>query len=255
MTSMPDGVLPHWVFPVVAAPFIGSFLGVLITRLPIGKPLVSARSVCDRCGTQLAVSELIPLFSFFRLRGRCSHCGGRISGLHPAIELAALGIAIWAAATLPGPWLGPGSVLGWGLLTLAWIDVRHWLLPDALTWPLLGLGLVTVAVMTPDALIEHIAAAGVGGGALAFVAVTYRWTREHEGLGWGDTKLLATGGAWVGLEGVAWTLVLAACGGLLFALGLVICGHRIDRTTAMPFGPFLAGAIWLVFLYGPTILG
>jgi leader peptidase (prepilin peptidase)/N-methyltransferase len=112
--------------PIIVAPFIGSFLGVLIRRLPAGEPVAMARSACAACGRRLGARDLVPLVSFLLLRGRCRICGAPIGWFHPAIELAALGVALWAALTQDAPGLVWAScVLGWTLLALGWIDVEH----------------------------------------------------------------------------------------------------------------------------------
>ena len=113
---------PSW-GPILAAPFIGSFLGVLILRLPAAEPVVFARSVCPHCGTRLSGWDLVPVASYVFLRGHCRHCGQSIGPLHLLVELAAIAVAVWAALAEPDPgWVWIDCALGWTLLTLAWID-------------------------------------------------------------------------------------------------------------------------------------
>ena len=122
----------HWLILLLAAPFIGSFLALLIVRLPAGAPVVSGRSRCPSCGNTLAALDLVPLLSWLISRGRCRHCGEPVSRLYPGIEIAALVIAAWSLAVLPG-WLAwAGAAFGWVLLVLSLIDARDFLLPDAL---------------------------------------------------------------------------------------------------------------------------
>jgi leader peptidase (prepilin peptidase)/N-methyltransferase len=234
---------------LLVAPFIGSFLGVVITRLPQGRPVVLSRSVCDHCATPLGVRDLVPLVSHVTHRGRCRHCGGAIAPEHVAVELAAIAIVLAAAAVEPDPaalWLD--CALGWSLLTLAWIDWQCMRLPDSLTLPLLLAGLGVTAVQQPDALTDHATAAAVAYLALRGLAVAYRRLRGRDGLGAGDAKLLAAAGAWLGLAPLPWVLLFAASGGLLAALVFACMGRRIEAGTALPFGPWLALALWLLWL-------
>src|ERR1700746_2089272 len=141
------------VLPV--APFVGSFLGVVVRRLPQRSAIVWARSRCEWCGAQLAARDLVPLVSWFATRGRCRFCCHPLGWFYPGIELASLAVA-FAAVLLDGghgAWLD--CLLGWGLLTLAWIDVRCWQLPDALTLPLIIVGLAAAGIFDPEQLTER----------------------------------------------------------------------------------------------------
>ncbi len=234
---------------VILAPIVGSFLGVLARRLPRGESIVRPRSHCDSCGATLGPAELIPIASFLWSRGACRHCRAPISRDHLAIELAATLVPAIALAALPWAGWAPlvaASVLGWTLLALAAIDLTHWTLPDVLTLPLLAGGLLATAVLDPASLLDHSAAAVLGGGGLALVAVTYRRLRGRDGLGYGDVKLLAAGGAWDGVASLPTILVGAAVAGLLLAV--LRHGWRLERTIAVPFGPPLCLAIWAAFL-------
>src|SRR5262249_32596517 len=114
---------PLQLMPLLAAPFIGSFIATLVIRLPQGAPVLWARSACDHCGTVLRPLEMVPILSGAVLRGKCRYCGGSIARIHPAAELAALLLALWAVLVVP-PELAPAtSVLGWGLLAIALIDL------------------------------------------------------------------------------------------------------------------------------------
>src|SRR5687767_7592439 len=141
---------------------VGSFLGVLIKRLPTGRPIVLGRSECELCHRPLTWRDLIPLISWLSARGRCRHCGQRVEPFYPMVELAALTVAIWAHVVLPGwiAWAGAG--FGWALLTLAWIDAEHGFLPDALTLPLAIAGLGVAWFAKPSALPDHVIGAVAG---------------------------------------------------------------------------------------------
>ena len=235
-----------WLWPVLAAPFAGSLLGVLVRRLPAGRPVLWDRSVCESCGRPLGPADLVPLASYLALHGRCRQCGARISPFHPVIELAALAVALSAVlfdAETGRIWAG--CALGWTLLALAWIDAEHLSLPDVLTLPLVVAGLLATWLLDPAMLADHALGAAAGWLALWAVAAGYRRARGREGLGQGDAKLLAAGGAWLGWEALPWVVLLAALGGLAWAL--TRRGH-LSATTVLPFGPCLAAAIWLLWL-------
>ena len=236
---------------IATAPIFGSFLGVLITRLPKGAPMLWVRSRCDFCETTLVARDLVPLASWLVARGRCRHCGHALGWFYPAVELAALAVAATSLAIDRGVEAWLGALLGWWLLTLGWIDLRSWRLPDVLTLPLIVLGLIAGWLFAPDELIDRAIGAVAGYFSLWLVAYCYRRLRGREGLGLGDAKLLAAGGAWVGASGLPSVVAGGAIAALLVAAGLMLTGARVGRTSALPFGPFLAAAIWAVWLFGP----
>lgn len=240
-----------WLWPLLAAPFVGSFLGVLITRLPTQAPVAFARSACPRCGIRLDAIDLVPLLSFLLLRGRCRHCHAPIGFFHPAIELAATAVALWATLTdaqAERIWVDCG--LGWTLLTLAWIDWTEFLLPDVLTLPLLLAGLGLTFAWDPAALTDHGVAAVLAYLSFQGLSHAYRRLRGREGLGGGDAKLIAAAGAWCGLTALPFVVLGSALLGLLAALGLALAGQTVTSTTRIPFGPCIALAFWLIWLHG-----
>lgn len=237
------------------APFIGSFLGVLVERLPREEPVVFSRSRCNACGQQLTALDLIPIFSWLRFSGRCRHCGNPIGLFPPLIELLAFGVAIWASTSASGWVLVATACLGWVLLALAIIDWRHLLLPDVLTGFTAACGLVTIVLMDLARLPHHLAGAGLGYLSLAILALAYRKLRSREGIGEGDAKLFGALGMWVSWEGLPGILLLASAMAFCvvavrLALGLATAPH-----TRLPFGTFLAAGGWLVWLYGPLVFG
>jgi leader peptidase (prepilin peptidase) / N-methyltransferase len=237
--------------PIIFAPFIGSFLGVLIRRLPAGQAIVFGRSACASCGSRLAARDLVPVVSFLLLGGRCRRCRAPIGGFHLAIELAAVAVALWAvlAQTEPG-WTWASCLLGWTLLTLGWIDVEDMVLPDVLTLPLLLAGLGVTLLLQPRGIADHALGAAVGYVAFRVIAVGYRVWRGRSGLGAGDAKLLAAAGAWLGWQALPWVVFAASLAGIVAAAVAWLLGYHVRRTTAVPFGPFVAISIWLVWLYG-----
>jgi leader peptidase (prepilin peptidase)/N-methyltransferase len=245
--------LPDWLLPVLVSPFIGSFLGVLIQRLPDGGDVVAARSRCNACQRTLGPADLIPLVSYLATRGRCRHCGAPIGRFHLLVELAALAVAVWAVSLDEGMRLWADCVLGWTLLALGWIDARHMILPDILTLPLVLAGLGFAWFLEPERIVDHAGGAAIGW--LLFWAVSrfYRWLRGRDGLGEGDAKLLAAAGAWVAWFGLGPVMLVAALTGLALALVIRLRGGEATAATAIPFGPPLAFATWLVWLYGPLL--
>jgi leader peptidase (prepilin peptidase)/N-methyltransferase len=233
----------------LAGPFVGSFLGVLIRRLPTGRPVAWTRSACEHCGKVLAPWEMVPVLSYAWLRGRCQVCRAVIAPAHLAVELAALAVPMLAlAAGQRDPALVWASgVLGWTLLAAGWIDAETFLLPDQLTLPLVLAGLGFWAWFDSPALAGHAAASAIGWGGAWAVARLYRVLRGRDGLGMGDAKLLAAGGAWLG-PSVALALVAAAWLALGWAGLQSARGRRLDADTRLSFGPFLALGIWSMWL-------
>lgn len=248
-------LIPDWVVYLLA-PFIGSFLGVLIRRWPAGRPVALGRSCCDHCGTRLAPRDLVPLVSWLAARGRCRTCKAPIGEFYPLVELAALAVAVWAGTLDAGAALWFDCLLGWGLLALAWIDAEHLLLPDILTLPLILLGLGAAWYLRWPPPVD--AAAGAAAGYLGFrlLALAYRRVRGRDGLGAGDAKLLAVAGAWLGWQALGDVVLGAALTGILWFVATR--APSTDEQPAagpaeLPFGPALAIAIWIVRLYGPFI--
>jgi leader peptidase (prepilin peptidase)/N-methyltransferase len=236
---------------LLLAPIAGSFAGVLIRRLPDGVAIVRGRSRCEQCGTTLQVRDLVPLASWLSSSGRCRHCGAVIGWFYPAVELAATGIALVSLGVDSGrdAWLDAG--FGWWLLTLGWIDARRWILPDILTMPLAATGIGTAALWAPGDLADRALGTALGYLILRGAGWLYRRWRGREGLGGGDSKLLAAAGAWTGATGLPSVIFGGAALALAVAGGMALSGYAMRRDTALPFGPFLALAVWLVWLFGP----
>ncbi len=223
----------------------GSFLATLVVRWPRGESLWG-RSHCDGCSRTLRWSELVPLLSFVVARGRCHHCGAAIDWRHPAIELGSALIGIAAFAAEPAPGALAGATLGWLLLALLVLDAEHLWLPDALTMPLLGAGLL----MGNGALANRLLGAAIGGGVLLLIALAYRVLRQQEGLGLGDVKLMAGLGAWLGWPILPLLLLLAA------VLGLVLAGLRALQgrpLSHIPLGACLAAVAFPLWLAMPAL--
>jgi leader peptidase (prepilin peptidase)/N-methyltransferase len=236
---------------VVVSPVAGSFLAAAASRLPDDvRGLLFGRSRCDQCRHPLAMRDLVPVLSWAGLGGRCRYCGGMIDPAHPVIELAAIGIAILAVAVGDST-TSPGTcLLGWWLLLLGAIDRRTGLLPDMLTLPLVLAGLLA-GLFEPGGppLPDRAIGAAVGWLLFAGLAFAYRRLRGRDGLGLGDAKLLAAGGAWLGWQALPWVVLIGA--GAALAATLAASRGEVSRHAAIAFGPWLALGIWAMRLMGP----
>lgn len=230
--------------PVLLAPFVGSFLGVVIRRLPTGRPIMWSRSACDRCATPLTAMDLVPLISFTCSFGCCRHCGSPIGGFHPAIELAATGIAVISAigsADAAVTWAA--CLLGWTLLVAVWIDWGHQSLPGSLTLPLLVAGLGWALLRGYDDLAAHAIGALVGYVSCSvLMLLCQRWFGVGRLGGGGEANLLAAGGAWLGWGPLLIIMAMTLMAGLLFA-------YTRRPPSPIPLGLCLALGIWSMFLW------
>jgi leader peptidase (prepilin peptidase) / N-methyltransferase len=236
---------------LLSAPFVGSFLGVVVRRLPEGRPIAWVRSRCEYCGAVLRASDLVPLCSWLVRGGRCRYCDHPLGWFYPAIEFSAFAVALTALTAEGGEKVWLDCLFGWWLLALGWIDVRRWLLPDALTLPLIIVGLAAALAFDPEQLTDRALGAALGYLSLRVVALLYRGLRGREGLGQGDAKLLAASGAWLGATALPQVVLGAALSALFTAACLRLAGLRLGASSALPFGPFLALATWLIWLLGP----
>lgn len=241
---------------------LGSFVNVVVTRLPRGESLWAPRSRCPHCRQPLAWYDNIPLVSYVFLRGRCRACHAAIPWRYPLVELAGglLLLALWR--TFPAPLLLAYVPFGLALAALTAIDVEHRLLPDAITLPGILLGLL-LALLLPGLVFWEAAAGALAGAALfAGIALAYEKLTGRQGLGWGDVKLLAMIGAFLGVQALPWVIFLSAGLGALAGVAQMVVrgpGARGQwRTLALPYGPFLAlgavaylfGSAWLPLLRG-----
>jgi leader peptidase (prepilin peptidase)/N-methyltransferase len=247
--------LNWWGIVLLAAPFVGSFLGVLITRHDAPLSIVTGRSACPACGARLGFADLIPLVSWMLARGRCRHCGQPIGLFHPAIEAAALGVALWVVLAADPAMRWIDCLLGWTLLALAATDLDYFTLPDFLTWPLAAAGLAAAWSIDRAGFGDHLAGAMVG---LAFIIAlhyAYRWLRGRDGIGLGDAKLFGAAGAWVGWIGLPSVMLVASLSALVFAVARRRSGDGLSGSDRVPLGAFLGLGLWIVWLYGPLGIG
>ncbi|MFP4160727.1 MAG: prepilin peptidase [Ectothiorhodospira sp.] len=259
---------------------IGSFLNVLIHRLPLmmerqwqrearawlgeeaptgegtDRPfnLLVPHSRCPACGHRIRVRENIPVLSYLILRGRCAACRTRISPQYPLVETAAAVLAVTVIAHFGATWAGAAALLlTWSLLALAVIDLRTSLLPDTLTLPVLWLGLVLNlgGIFTDPT--SSLLGAVLGYLSLWSVYQAFRLLTGKEGMGYGDFKLFALLGAWLGWQMLPLIILLASLVGALVGLTLIVLRGR-DRELPIPFGPYLAAAGWIALLWGEPMV-
>jgi len=268
---------------------VGSFLNVVIYRLPImlerewraecadltgnSAPnadavppptafnLVVPRSACPSCKTQISAIHNVPVISYLLLRGRCANCSAPISARYPAVELLT-GIATAAVAWQFGfGWPAVCAiVVTWFLVALTFIDLDHQLLPDSLTLVLLWMGLAASLTgwsasgqSLPASPGTAILGAAIGYLCLWAVYHAFRLLTGKEGMGYGDFKLLAALGAWLGWQMLLPIVLFSACIGAIVGIALITL-RRHQRGNPIPFGPFLAVAGWVAMLWGPGIV-
>ncbi|WP_251978992.1 prepilin peptidase [Salinicola avicenniae] len=265
-----------WPLAFVLGAVLGSFLNVVIVRLPVmlmrrwrteaqealalepdSMPtynLATPRSHCPGCGHFIAWHDNLPVIGWLKRRGRCAACGTRISIQYPMIELIAATLALaivaghgvsWASLWLLGACLA--------LLALAVIDWRTQLLPDAITLPLLWAGLLYQWLFAPWQLEGAVLGAVSGYLSLWLVYWLFKFATGKEGMGYGDFKLMAALGAWLGWQALPLLLLLSAGVGALVGMTL-IATRRQQRDQPLPFGPFIALAGWIALLVGEPLL-
>jgi len=270
---------------IAVALLVGSFLNVVIFRLPVmmerewraqceeitAQPaselpegrfdLSFPRSRCPACGHMITATQNIPLLSYLLLGGKCAHCKTPISRRYPLIELLTAvlsGIVAWRFG------FGWESMLAllltWSLIAISVIDIDHQLIPDAISLPLLWLGLALSLLHPLDGaqmlFIEprsSIVGALAGYLSLWSIYHLFRLLTGKEGMGYGDFKLLAALGAWLGWQLLPLIIMLSAVVGAVVGISMIVLSKH-DRNIPIPFGPYLAAAGWIAMLYGPEIV-
>jgi leader peptidase (prepilin peptidase) / N-methyltransferase len=275
-----------YVFVIAAC--VGSFLNVVVARLPKGRSLVRPGSACPRCGSPIRWYDNIPIVSWIWLRGRCRNCALPISLRYPLVELltAILALAIFHRIGLGLPAVGY-SVFACALVALTFIDLDTWLLPHQITWPLLALGLASPLWNPQLRFVEAAVGALAGTAVFAAIALFGEKVLHRETMGWGDVYLLGAIGAWLGWQALLPVILLAAVQGSIVG-GLLLWLKRDQRAGsatparertnaakpgpggapaaeaagdddwvppphAVPFGPFLALAALEQLLFGGAL--
>ncbi|MFV0663279.1 prepilin peptidase [Denitromonas sp.] len=255
--------------------FVGSFLNVVIHRLPKmmenewalqaaelrGEApgtvatfnLATPRSRCPHCGTQVTAFDNIPILSYLMLRGRCRHCKAPISRRYPVVELATATLSGLAAWTFGNSIMTLGAMLFlWAMIALTFIDLDTQLLPDSITLPLLWLGLAFNLGGSFTSINDAVVGAMAGYLSLWLVFHLFRLVTGKEGMGYGDFKLLAAIGAWLGWQMLPLTILLSSVVGAAVGIALIVFA-RHGRNTPIPFGPYLAAAGVLALFFGDVL--
>jgi leader peptidase (prepilin peptidase)/N-methyltransferase len=243
--------------PVQAAAFalgliLGSFLNVVIARLPRGESIVSPPSRCPRCKTRIRPWDNVPILSFLLLRGRCRSCKKRIPWRYPVVELTAgILLLLLTRRAESVALLVPQAAFLLALVAVAWIDLDTRTIPDAVTIPGVGLGLAA-SLFAPHGLTPALIGAAAGGLSLWLVGFAYERSTGVPGMGGGDVKLAAMMGAFLGAGGVFGAIFLASLAGSVFGIFLIALGKG-DKRSAIPFGTFLAPSAVALLLYGDAL--
>jgi leader peptidase (prepilin peptidase) / N-methyltransferase len=230
---------------------VGSFLNVCIYRLPAERSIVRPASACTQCGSPLRWYDNIPLLSYMILRGRCRNCRVVISPRYPIVELLTgmFALALWLRfGTHPHTAVYFAFIAA--LLTITFIDIDHRIIPDGISLPGIPIGFILSFFLPQVGWLDSLLGIALGGGSLFLVAWTYQVFTGKEGMGGGDIKLLGMIGAFIGWQGVLFTIMISSFIGT--AVGVALMLHaRKGMKMAIPFGPFLSiGAILYVF-FGP----
>ena len=224
--------------------------------------LVVPRSACPHCGAEIKAHQNIPVLSYLLLGGKCASCKARISPRYPIVEL---GTALLSAAVVwryGCEWQSVAAlVFTWALVALTVIDLDHQILPDAITLPLMWLGLLASLLWQPGPALaipvdpwSAIIGAAAGYVSLWLVYWTFKLLTGKEGMGYGDFKLFAAFGAWMGWQMLPLVILLSAFTGAVVGITLIALRGR-DRNVPIPFGPYLAAAGWIALMWGPQIVG
>lgn len=229
---------------------IGSFLNVVIGRLPAGRSLVHPRSACPGCGTPIHWYDNVPVLSWLWLRARCRSCRAAISWRYPAVELAtAILFALAAHQVGLALDLAPALLLLSALVAITFIDLDHQLIPDVITLPGIIAGASLNIGLHPEHWLDTVLGVVIGGG-LFFVIIV----ASGGGMGGGDMKLGAMMGAFLGWKLVLLAILLGVFAGGAVAIALLTTGSK-GRKDPVPFGPFLALGAVLSLLWGNGLLG
>lgn len=235
---------------------VGSFLNVVIYRLPRRERIRTGRSACVHCRHPLKWYHNIPVVSYACLRGRCAFCGGRISPRYPAVELITAGLylyLLWQFGLALESFIF--AYIFSALVAIFFIDLEHQIIPDVITLPGIVLGVAVSLLPGGMSILSSLLGLVVGGGSLYLIALLGDWLFKKDSMGGGDIKLAAMLGAFLGWQKVLFVFVASAAIGLAVALVLMAFSRGLRRHRVIPFGPFLAVAAMLAAVWGDRIVG
>jgi len=243
-----------YIISIIFGALVGSFLNVCIFRLPKEESIIWPGSHCPHCKNAIKFYDNIPLVSYFLLRGRCRYCKGSISLQYPLVE----GITALSSLFLIikfGPSLSYLFYFAFvaALIVITVIDLYHQIIPDVISLPGIGLGLLASLLIPQITLFNSLIGILLGGGSLFIVATFYQWLFKREGMGGGDVKLLAMIGAFLGWKAVLLTILLSSLIGSVTGILMMVVKGK-DFKYAIPFGPFLSLGAVISLFYGEEIV-
>lgn len=257
-------MIPSFVF--LAGLIFGSFFNVLICRIPEKKSILWPPSHCPKCKKSIKPWENIPIISYLFLRGRCSSCKNRISIIYPVIELitAIFSVILWyllvkPIANSPISWQTVTGILFYSLFLLllipiAVIDLKHYIIPDAFTLPLIITGLLFSFIPSGITPLQSLIGITGGGGILYLIGwIGKILFKKGDAMGGGDIKLMAATGAFFGLKSAFMGIVFGAFIGSIAGI-IMLSSKKISSDHHIPFGPFLSAGIWIAIFAGDQIL-
>ncbi len=239
---------------IVFGALIGSFLNVCILRLPQEESIITPGSRCPYCKNPIKFYDNIPLVSYLLLRGRCRYCKKSISIQYPLIEgITALGsLALFMKFGPSLSYLFYFSFVA-ALIVISVIDLYHQIIPDVISLPGIGVGLLAFLVTPEIDFLDSLIGVLLGGGSLFAVATVYQWLFKREGMGGGDVKLLAMIGAFLGWKAVILTILLGSLIGSIIGISIMVLKGK-DFKYAIPFGPFLSLGAVISLFYGESLI-
>jgi len=242
------------IISIILGAMVGSFLNVCIYRLPKEESIIWPRSHCPTCKKMIRFYDNIPLISYLLLRGRCRYCKGPISLQYPLVE----GITALSSLFLIikfGPSLSYLFYFAFvaALIAITVIDLYHQIIPDGISLPGIGVGLLASLVIPQITFFNSLMGILLGGGSLFLVATLYEWIFKREGMGGGDVKLLAMIGAFLGWKAVILTILLSSLIGSTTGILIMILKGK-DFKYAIPFGPFLSMGAVIALFYGENLI-
>ncbi len=233
---------------IVLGALVGSFLNVCTLRLPKGESIIIPGSHCPHCHHPIMFYDNIPLISYLVLGGKCRYCKKSISAQYPLIEgiTAISSLCLFLRYGLSWSYLFYFSFVA-ALIVITVIDLYHQIIPDVISIPGVGVGLLGVLILRPIPFFNSLMGTVLGGGSLFVIATLYQWLCKREGMGGGDVKLLAMIGAFLGWDAVILTILLSSLIGSVTGILIMVLKGK-DFKYAIPFGPFLSlGAVIALF--------
>jgi leader peptidase (prepilin peptidase) / N-methyltransferase len=239
---------------VLAGLVWGSFLNVVIYRLPEGMSLLRPPSACPACKKRIKPYDNVPVLSYLILRGKCRHCGSRIPVSYVLVELMtpAAFVILYLQYSL-SLFFFASCLFASALIVLGFIDYRHKILPDRITFPGIAFGLIYSFFRSDLTFLQALLGAAVGAGFLLIIYAGYYLVRKKEGLGLGDVTMMLMVGAYLGWIKTLLTLILASFAGALVGI-IIITAKKKDLQYMLPYGTFLAPAAFIALVWGDRII-